>query len=65
MANCLKCQGKVYMGGALCCPGSYYVDLSGTGSPRCTQLGTGQCSSITMKNLIQVCCPDGLFYSIQ
>ena len=61
---CAKCNTRSYFNGRICCPGSHYADLTTSSSPKCTPLTTGPCRSLTIKSLFQVCCPAGLFYSI-
>jgi hypothetical protein len=65
IASCQKCETRVYLKGTLCCPASQYADLTNINKPICTPLGTGLCNNLTMKNIFQVCCPSGQFYSIE
>jgi hypothetical protein len=64
IASCAQCNTRPYLNGKICCPGSYYADLSNADSPKCTPIGSGLCGSITMRKLFKVCCPSGFFYSL-
>lgn len=62
---CAKCHTRVYANGKLCCPGSHYADLSLQDSLKCTPLGSGNCGDISLKSIFKVCCPSGMYYSIE
>ena len=61
---CAKCNTRPYLAGRICCPGSHYADLTNSSNPKCTPLGTGPCSGLTIKNRFQVCCSGSNFYSL-
>lgn len=63
--SCARCPTRTYANGRLCCPGSHYADLTNSATPKCMPLGTGPCGDISIKNMLQVCCGSGNFYSIQ
>ena len=63
--TCQRCMGYVYANGKLCCPGSTYADFTAGSAGVCRPMGSGNCSTITMRSLFRVCCPSGQYYHLE